>query len=93
MISDATWLINSLLIDSPDPHEREQLFCMKLRQCCVIFDFTELLSDFQHKEIKKNALQEMFDYLGAPTSRNVLTEAIYSEMFNMVSSSYSIFFL
>ncbi|GAV07420.1 hypothetical protein RvY_17255-2 [Ramazzottius varieornatus] len=69
--------------DTPDPQEREQLFCAKLRQCSVIFDFTEPLSDIQYKEIKKNALQEMLDYVG--NNKNVLSQPIYGEMFHMVA--------
>ncbi|XP_055332200.1 serine/threonine-protein phosphatase 2A 56 kDa regulatory subunit gamma isoform-like isoform X2 [Paramacrobiotus metropolitanus] len=71
------------LKDTADPLEKEQLFIQKLRQCCVIFDFTDPLSDIQYKDIKRNALQEMIDYTS--TNRNVLTEAIYPEMFNMIS--------
>jgi Protein phosphatase 2A regulatory B subunit (B56 family) len=76
-------LQNFFLSETVDSQEREQLFCMKLRQCVVIFDFTEPLSDIQYKEIKKNALQEMLDFLN--NNRNVITEALYPEMFNVVS--------
>ncbi|OQV24704.1 Serine/threonine-protein phosphatase 2A 56 kDa regulatory subunit delta isoform [Hypsibius exemplaris] len=73
------------LKETSDVHEREELFCRKIRQCSVIFDFTDPLSDIQYKEIKKNALQEMLDFL--TNNRNVLTEAVYAEMFAMVAAN------
>lgn len=72
-----------LLAEVNDLQEREALFIQKLRQCCVIFDFSDLLSDIQSKDIKKNALQELADHIA--NNRNVLTEPIYPEMFTMVS--------
>lgn len=74
------------LLDTSDVAEREQLFCQKLRQCCVVFDFTDPLSDIQHKDIKRNALQEMIDYV--TNNRNVLTEAVYPEIFHMVCATW-----
>lgn len=62
--------------------EREELFIQKLRQCCVLFDFSEPLSDLKWKEVKRNALHEMIDLLS--NQSGVLTEAIYPEAINMV---------
>lgn len=55
---------------------------MKLRQCCVLFDFTEPLSDLKWKEVKRTALHEMVEYIS--NHSNVITEAIYPEAVNMV---------
>ncbi|KAJ6622265.1 Serine/threonine-protein phosphatase 2A 56 kDa regulatory subunit delta isoform, partial [Pseudolycoriella hygida] len=63
--------------------EREELFIQKLRQCCVLFDFSEPLSDLKWKEVKRNALHEMIDLLS--NQSGVLTEAIYPEAINMFS--------
>lgn len=68
------------LKDSP-PSEREELFIQKLRQCCVLFDFSEPLNDLKYKEIKRCALQEMVEYLSS--QQQVITEAIYPEAVQM----------
>lgn len=66
------------------PAEREELFIQKLRQCCVLFDFSEPLSDLKWKEVKRTALHEMVEYL---TKENgVITEKIYPEAVTMVSN-------
>lgn len=62
--------------------EREDLFIQKLRQCAVLFDFTEPLSDLKWKEVKRSALHEMVEYL--TNEHNVITEKIYPEAINMV---------
>lgn len=62
--------------------EREELFIQKLRQCCVLFDFTEPLSDLKWKEVKRTALHEIVEYL--TNEHNVITEKIYPEAINMV---------
>lgn len=62
--------------------EREDLFSQKLRQCCVLFDFAEPLSDLKWKEVKRTALHEMVEYLN--NENNVITEAIYAEAITMV---------
>lgn len=64
--------------------EREELFIQKLRQCCVLFDFSEPLSDLKWKEVKRAALHEMLEYLS--NQNGVITEAIYPEAINMVSN-------
>lgn len=69
--------------------EREELFIQKLRQCCVLFDFTEPLSDLKWKEVKRSGLLEMVEYLS--NESNVITEAIYPEAINMVISLLSLF--
>ncbi|KAK5971680.1 hypothetical protein GCK32_011506 [Trichostrongylus colubriformis] len=68
-----------------DPSEREDLFIQKLRQCCVVFEFAQdPLSDMKYKEVKRAALNELIDYVS--TCRDAITENIYPEAINMVSS-------
>ncbi|KAJ8670223.1 hypothetical protein QAD02_001482 [Eretmocerus hayati] len=70
------------LTEVQSAEEREELFVQKLRQCCVLFDFeSDPLSDLQWKEVKRNALHEMVEYV--TKNRNVITEAIYPEAVNM----------
>lgn len=68
--------------------EREELFVQKLRQCAVLFDFTEPLSDLKWKEVKRTALHEMVEYL--TNEHNVITEKIYPEAINMVINLISL---
>lgn len=67
-----------------DTSEREELFIKKIRQCCVLFDFTEPLDDLKWKEVKRSALQEMVEYLN--NNNGIITEAVYPEAIQMVRS-------
>ena len=64
--------------------EQEQLFIKKLRQCCVIFDFSDCVSDLKSKEIKRASLNEIVDYI--TVTRDCLTDNVYPEVVNMVCS-------
>ena len=71
--------------DAP-PSEQEELFVQKLKQCGTLFDFVnDPLSDIKWKEVKRDALQEMVEYV--TTQKNVITEAIYPEVVKMVSKA------
>ena len=92
------------LLDAATPQEREQLFLQKLQQCCVVFDFQpDPLSDLQGKEVKRNILNEMIEYVmearstagggingtsnGGGGSGSVFTEAIYPAVVKMVEAN------
>ncbi len=62
--------------------QQEKLFAAKLKQCCVIFDFSDCVSDLKSKEIKRACLNEIVDYI--TVTRNCLTENIYPEVITMV---------
>ena len=64
--------------------EREDLLIKKIRQCCVLFDFTEPLDDLKWKEVKRSALQEMVEYIS--TTNGIITENVYPEAVQMVST-------
>ncbi|XP_023610542.1 serine/threonine-protein phosphatase 2A 56 kDa regulatory subunit alpha isoform isoform X6 [Myotis lucifugus] len=40
-------------------NEQQELFCQKLQQCCVLFDFMDSVSDLKSKEIKRATLNEL----------------------------------
>lgn len=65
--------------------ERQDLFIKKLHQCNVIFDFNETTSDLKGKEIKRQCLTELVEYI--TTNRGVITEEIYPEVFNMFATN------
>lgn len=63
--------------------EQQQLFCQKLQQCCVLFDFMDSVSDLKSKEIKRATLSELVEYVS--TNRGVIVESAYSDIVKMVS--------
>ncbi|KAI7891549.1 phosphatase 2A regulatory B subunit-domain-containing protein [Mucor mucedo] len=64
------------------PHLRPDLYIQKLRQCMVICDFSDPSSELSEKEIKRQTLQELLEYVGM--TRGVLTaEAPYPEIVKM----------
>lgn len=65
------------------PHLRQDLFIQKIRQCNVVFDFSDAAAELREKEIKRQTLQEILEYINL--NRNVLTEPIYPEIVRMVS--------
>lgn len=66
------------------PNEREKLFIEKIQQCCTIFDFAaDPLSDLKWKEVKRQALNEMVEYI--TTNRGVITESVCEEIIKMFS--------
>lgn len=70
------------LVDATS-NEQQVLFCQKLQQCCVLFDFMDSVSDLRSKEIKRATLNELVEYVS--TNRGVITESAYSEIVKMVS--------
>ncbi|RUS13062.1 phosphatase 2A regulatory B subunit-domain-containing protein [Jimgerdemannia flammicorona] len=66
-------------------HMRQELFLTKLHQCSVLFDFNDASSELKGKEIKRQSLQEMLEYI--TNNRGVITEPIYPEVINTVCFS------
>ncbi|KAG8123243.1 hypothetical protein E2320_018666 [Naja naja] len=66
-------------------NEQQVLFCQKLQQCCVLFDFMDSVSDLRSKEIKRATLNELVEYVS--TNRGVITESAYTEIVKMISSN------
>lgn len=63
--------------------EKHSLFIKKLNMCCVVFDFTDPTKQLKEKEIKRQTLLELVEYL---TSANVkFSETILQEGVRMVS--------
>ncbi|GAB5588056.1 serine/threonine-protein phosphatase 2A 56 kDa regulatory subunit delta isoform [Umbelopsis nana] len=64
-------------------HQRHELFLRKINQCQVIFDFNDASSQLKGKEIKRQALQEMIDYI--VTTKGAIVDVIYPEAIRMFS--------
>lgn len=68
-------------IKSLPPEEREAMFIMKVRQCSVVFDFTDVINIglAEQKEIKRETLLELVDFVLAekiPFTTNVCRAVI-----------------
>ncbi|GAA5796557.1 Serine/threonine-protein phosphatase 2A 56 kDa regulatory subunit gamma isoform [Helicostylum pulchrum] len=61
--------------------KRQELFVIKLIQCQVLFDFNDPSSDLRNKEIKRQELQEMLEYVA--TSRGAISDMIYPDVIRM----------
>lgn len=64
------------------PDHLEDLIIKKIRQCRVIFDYSNPDSDIEQKEIKQDTLIELVDYIN--NNRGFLTSSIYREIIDMV---------
>ncbi|CDW53420.1 serine:threonine protein phosphatase 2A 56 kDa [Trichuris trichiura] len=71
------------LLKDSTPENLTELFIAKIRQCQVVFDFTEPVSCVKSKEVKRITLTEMIDFIG--NNKGILTESIYPEVVKMVS--------
>ncbi|KAF9111910.1 Serine/threonine-protein phosphatase 2A 56 kDa regulatory subunit delta isoform [Mortierella sp. AM989] len=65
--------------------ERQDLFLKKIGQCSVVFDFNDASSELKGKEIKRQTLTEILDYI--TTNRGVITEPVYPEVVNMFATN------
>ncbi len=66
------------------PHiDRQELFLRKIGQCAVIFDFNDASSELTGKEIKRQTLSEILEYI--THNRGVITEPVYPEVISMVN--------
>lgn len=54
----------------------------KIGQCAVVFDFNDASSELKGKEIKRQTLSEILEYI--TNNRGVITEPVYPEVINMV---------
>lgn len=64
---------------------RQDLFVQKLDQCNIIFDFNDASLDMKSKEVKREALHELLDYVA--NNRNVITEPLYAKVIKMFATN------
>ncbi|KAF9934766.1 hypothetical protein FBU30_000060 [Linnemannia zychae] len=65
--------------------DRQELFLRKIGQCAVVFDFNDASSELKGKEIKRQTLQEILDYI--TNHRGVITDPVYPEVINMFATN------
>ncbi|XAR58253.1 hypothetical protein NMG60_11026671 [Bertholletia excelsa] len=63
--------------------EKQNLFIRKLNLCCVLFDFTDPTKNFKEKDIKRQTLVELVDYVTSANGK--FTENVMQEIVKMVS--------
>ncbi|KAJ6840972.1 serine/threonine protein phosphatase 2A 57 kDa regulatory subunit B' theta isoform-like [Iris pallida] len=65
--------------------EKPNLFIKKLNLCCVVFDFTDPAKSLKEKEIKRQTLLELVDYV--TTTNGKFSEVMMQEITKMVSAN------
>lgn len=73
----------ALLSDTP-MQKREALFKQKLQLCGVIFNFDDAESDVRGKELKRETLLELAEYVNSPVGQKIFTESIMPDIVDMV---------
>ncbi|EPS71994.1 hypothetical protein M569_02763, partial [Genlisea aurea] len=63
--------------------EKQQLFVRKVKMCCVVFDFTDPTKNIKEKEIKRQTLLELVDFVA--TANGKFSETAIQEVVKMVS--------
>ncbi|XVF55537.1 hypothetical protein PTKIN_Ptkin06aG0043900 [Pterospermum kingtungense] len=63
--------------------ERQNLFMRKLQICCFQFDFSNTLKSVREKEIKRQTLLELVDFIQSGSGK--ITEMCQEEMIKMVA--------
>eukprot|EP00529_Nitzschia_sp_RCC80_P001686 CAMPEP_0113454752 /NCGR_PEP_ID=MMETSP0014_2-20120614/8025_1 /TAXON_ID=2857 /ORGANISM="Nitzschia sp." /LENGTH=551 /DNA_ID=CAMNT_0000346167 /DNA_START=9 /DNA_END=1664 /DNA_ORIENTATION=+ /assembly_acc=CAM_ASM_000159 len=74
------------LRDAP-PAKREELFVLKLQLCSVIFSFDDPTSEKRGKDMKRQTLLELVDYVNTPAGQKIFTESVMSDLMAMVSAN------
>ncbi|KAM7255158.1 hypothetical protein ACFE04_020399 [Oxalis oulophora] len=64
--------------------ERQSLFLRKLHICCLLLDFSHTLNNVREKEIKRQSLLELVEFIQSG-SGTVVSETCQEEMVQMVS--------
>eukprot|EP00246_Nothoceros_aenigmaticus_P002616 TRINITY_DN13476_c0_g1_i1.p1 TRINITY_DN13476_c0_g1~~TRINITY_DN13476_c0_g1_i1.p1 ORF type:complete len:549 (-),score=99.36 TRINITY_DN13476_c0_g1_i1:353-1999(-) len=62
--------------------DRQSLFIRKLNLCCYTFDFTDPTKNVKEKEIKRQTLLELVDYVASGTGK--FTEAVFEDITKML---------
>ncbi|KAK9117454.1 hypothetical protein Sjap_016401 [Stephania japonica] len=65
--------------------EKQNLFIKKLNLCCVVFDFTDPSKNLREKDIKRQTLLELVDYVTSASGK--FSENLMLESIKMVSAN------
>ncbi|GMI24687.1 hypothetical protein TrCOL_g10377 [Triparma columacea] len=67
--------------------ERESLFVKKLQLCSIIFAFDDPKVDLRGKDIKRQTLLELVDYVNTPAGQKIFTESITKDLMACISAN------
>ena len=65
----------------------QALFRQKLELCCTMFDFDDPESDVRGKEMKRETLLELAEYVNSPSGQKIFTESLMPDIVKMVSTN------
>ncbi|PIN26399.1 Serine/threonine protein phosphatase 2A, regulatory subunit [Handroanthus impetiginosus] len=65
--------------------EKQQLFIKKVKMCCVVFDFTDPTKHLKEREIKRQTLLELVEYVTSANGK--FTEIVMQEIVKMISAN------
>lgn len=65
--------------------EKQNLFIKKLNLCCVVFDFTDPTKHLKEKDIKRQTLVELVDYVTSANGK--FSETVIQEIVKMISAN------
>ncbi|MBA0648820.1 hypothetical protein Goklo_016463, partial [Gossypium klotzschianum] len=65
--------------------EKQNLFLRKLSLCCVVFDFSDPMKNLKEKDIKRQTLLELVDYVSSANGK--FSEYVMQEAVKMVSAN------
>ncbi|CAN6448992.1 unnamed protein product [Victoria cruziana] len=65
--------------------EKQNLFIKKLNMCCIVFDFSDPAKFSKEKDIKRQMLLEIVDYIA--TANGKFTEVVMQEIAKMVAAN------
>eukprot|EP00557_Chaetoceros_sp_GSL56_P013505 CAMPEP_0176482862 /NCGR_PEP_ID=MMETSP0200_2-20121128/3609_1 /TAXON_ID=947934 /ORGANISM="Chaetoceros sp., Strain GSL56" /LENGTH=457 /DNA_ID=CAMNT_0017879221 /DNA_START=1114 /DNA_END=2487 /DNA_ORIENTATION=+ len=69
------------------PHKREELFRAKLQLCSVTFSFLDPSSEKREKDIKRQTLLELVDYVNSPAGQKIFTESSMPDLMACISAN------
>ncbi|KAG6385420.1 hypothetical protein SASPL_154255 [Salvia splendens] len=65
--------------------EKQHLFIRKLSMCCVVFDFTDPTKHLKEKDIKRQTLVELVDYVSSADGK--FSDVVLQEIVRVVSTN------
>ncbi|XP_058081500.1 serine/threonine protein phosphatase 2A 59 kDa regulatory subunit B' gamma isoform-like [Magnolia sinica] len=65
--------------------EKQSLFIKKLNMCCIVFDFADPMKNLKEKDVKRQTLLELVDYVASVTTK--FNEITMQEITKMVAAN------
>ena len=74
------------LRDTP-PNKRDALFIQKLQLCQIIFPFDDPTVEKRGKDIKRQTLLELVDYVNTPAGQKIFTEGVMGDLMGCIRAN------